>query len=66
LVGGTVLVLLAGCAVFGPKMEAPSVTISELHAKESTLLEQRFLAKLRIQNPNAIDLPIEGVPMIWR
>jgi LEA14-like dessication related protein len=61
LVGGTVLFLLAGCAVFGPKMEAPSVTISELRAKESTLLEQRFLAKLRIQNPNAFDLPIEGV-----
>jgi LEA14-like dessication related protein len=61
LVGGAVLFLLAGCAVFGPKMEAPSVTISELHAKESTLLEQRFLAKLRIQNPNAFDLPFEGI-----
>jgi LEA14-like dessication related protein len=61
VVGGTVLFLLAACAVFGPRMEPPSVTISELHAKESTLLEQRFFAKLRVQNPNGFDLPIEGV-----
>jgi len=58
---GAVLFLLAGCAVFGPGMEAPSITVSELRPKESTFLEQRFVATLRIQNPNAFDIPVEGV-----
>jgi LEA14-like dessication related protein len=42
-------------------MDAPSITVSELRPKEGTLLEQRFLAKIRIQNPNAFDLPVEGI-----
>jgi LEA14-like dessication related protein len=56
-----VLLLLEGCAAFGPQLEAPSITVSELHPKEGTLLEQRFAAKIRIQNPNAFDLPVEGI-----
>lgn len=58
---GAMLFLLAGCAVFGSGMEAPSITVSELRAKESTFLEQRFVATLRIQNPNPFDIPVEGV-----
>ena len=61
LAGGGLLLLLAGCAAFGPGLEKPSITISEIRMHDSTLLEQRFLATLRIQNPNAFDLPVEGV-----
>ena len=61
LVRGVALLLLAGGAALGPGMERPSITISEIRMHDSTLLEQRFFATLRIQNPNAFDLPVEGV-----
>ena len=61
LIQGVGLALLAGGCALGPTMEAPSVTISSLRLEDSTLLEQRFLAALRIQNPNAVDLAIEGI-----
>ena len=61
LIQGVGFALLAGGCALGPTMEAPSVTISSLRLEDSTLLEQRFLAALRIQNPNAVDLAIEGI-----
>jgi LEA14-like dessication related protein len=51
------LLLLAGCA----SIETPSVTLSSLHAEQSTVFEQRFLTTLRVQNPNTFDLDVEGV-----
>jgi len=42
-------------------MEAPSINVSRIRLQESTVLEQRFLAVLRVQNPNAVDLAIEGI-----
>jgi LEA14-like dessication related protein len=51
--GAALFLLLAGCAVFGPPTEAPSITVSELRMSGATLF--------RIQNPNAFDLPVEGV-----
>lgn len=55
-----VVCLGAGCAL-GPAMEAPSISISTVRFEESTVLEQRFRAALRIQNPNAVDLAVEGI-----
>jgi LEA14-like dessication related protein len=54
------VLLLGGCAV-GRAIEPPSITISSLRLEDRTLLEQRFLAALRIQNPNPVDLAIEGI-----
>ena len=42
-------------------MEAPSINVSRIRLQDSTVLEQRFLAVLRVQNPNAVDLAIEGI-----
>ena len=42
-------------------MEAPSINVSRIRLQDSTVLEQRFLAVLRVQNPNSVDLAIEGI-----
>ena len=42
-------------------METPSINVSRIRLQDSTVLEQRFLAVLRVQNPNAVDLAIEGI-----
>ena len=45
----------------GPSIEPPSITISSIRLEDQTVLEQHFMAALRIQNPNPVDLAIEGV-----
>ena len=58
------VLLVGGCALgpgLGPGMEAPSINVSRIRLQDSTVLEQRFLAILRVQNPNAVDLAIEGI-----
>ena len=58
LIAGAVL---AGCAeVPTGEMALPSVTISGFGAGDSSLFEQQFNLKLRIQNPNPVDLRIDG------
>jgi LEA14-like dessication related protein len=61
LIQGAGAVLVAGGCALGPTVEAPSITVSSLRLEDSTLLEQRFVATLRIQNPNATDLTVEGI-----
>ena len=58
------MLLVGGCAFgpgLGPGMETPSINVSRIRLQDSTVLEQRFLAVLRVQNPNAVDLAIEGI-----
>lgn len=51
--------LVTGCA--GLKLQAPYVTVTDLQVIEASLLEQRFLFKLRVQNPNDREIPIKGM-----
>ncbi len=55
-------VLLAGCAGLPSGTEAPAVTLSDIGVGgASTLFEQQFNLKLRIQNPNNEELKIDGL-----
>lgn len=54
--------LLPGCAGLPSGMEAPAVTISDIGiGGASTLFEQQFSLKLRVQNPNDQELKIDGI-----
>lgn len=53
-------VLLTGCAALRPPLEAPHVTLTDLRLLDMTLFEQRYGVKIRVQNPNPIELPITG------
>lgn len=55
------LSLLAACAGLPDSVEAPRVTVANVVPSEIGLLEQRFRLTLRIQNPNNVSLPLEGV-----
>jgi LEA14-like dessication related protein len=54
------LAVLAGCATT-PKMEPLGVTLSDIVPAQMGILEQQFQVKLRVQNPNNFDIPLEGV-----
>lgn len=54
-------VLIAGCGVFGPKLETPNLDVVGIEMLESDIFQQRLKLKLRVQNPNDRELPIKGV-----
>ena len=56
-----VAALLAGCAGLGQLDKPPRVTLAGLEPVQVELLEQRFVALLRVQNPNPVALPIDGL-----
>jgi LEA14-like dessication related protein len=53
------LALASGCAALRP-VESPSVHLADMRLLDATLFEQRYRLKLRVQNPNDFDLPIEA------
>ena len=60
--GGVLAVaLLPGCSGLTRLEQAPRVTLVGLEPVEVRFLEQRYVATLRVQNPNPVELPIEGL-----
>lgn len=55
------LLSLAGCASFGPRLEAPTLQIADLEIVKGDLFEQRLRARVRVQNPNAQELRVRGI-----
>lgn len=53
--------LLAACGTLLEKPQPPQLSLAGVTLLEGNLLEQHFLIKLRVQNPNTIDLPINGL-----
>jgi len=56
-----VLLALAACAGLPRGMEPLSVTLADVRPSQMGLLEQEFLMKIRVQNPNSVDVPLQGV-----
>lgn len=56
----TGILLIQGCATM-KDFEPPSVNIASVRLQDATLLEQRYRLQLRIQNPNTVELPIDGL-----
>lgn len=55
------VLFIAGCSHFPTRPQAPEVSLNNLQLIEATLFEQRYMLHLRIQNPNAFELPIAGM-----
>lgn len=53
--------VLAGCASVGPYRDPPRVSLVNVIPMEMTLFEQRYRLTLRIQNPNDVALPVDGM-----
>lgn len=62
--GAAIVVLpcvLAACAAFGPRLETPELSIAGVELVKGDLFEQRFKARLRVQNPNNVELAVRGI-----
>ena len=58
---GAIAFMLSACASLGGLEKSLRVSLIDLQAVEFQLLEQRYLATIRIQNPNPVALPIHGL-----
>lgn len=52
---------LPGCAGMPGKMEPVSVTVADVRMGTASILEQQYFVKLRVQNPNDVELQVKGV-----
>jgi LEA14-like dessication related protein len=52
---------LSGCSLFVPKLEKPTLSVVNVQMLKSGLWHQELRVRLRVQNPNARNLPIEGL-----
>lgn len=55
------LLAFAACATLPGRLEPPKLTLAGISLIEAGLFEQRFNLRLRVQNPNDVDLPIQGL-----
>lgn len=55
------LLLLSACASMRPEPDRIKVTMVDVRPLESTLMEQRYLIKLRVQNRSRQALTIDGL-----
>ncbi len=54
-------VALAACAGLGTKIESPKVSFVGIRALEASLFEQKLQVRLKVQNPNSVELPVNGL-----
>jgi LEA14-like dessication related protein len=55
------LVLLLCSAACAPKFERPNLTVSGIQMQGGNFLQQNFLVKFQVQNPNDRALPVSGL-----
>lgn len=55
------LALLMCMAACTPKFERPIITVASIEMQHGNLLQQEFLVKFHIQNPNDRALPVKGL-----
>ncbi len=52
---------LAGCAAIPANFETPEVSFVSLRAVEASLFEQRLEVRMKVRNPNDLELPVNGL-----
>lgn len=55
------IALLSACSSLSQLVEAPKVSLANVSLLQANLLEQRYRLTLRVQNPNAVAIPISGI-----
>jgi LEA14-like dessication related protein len=60
------VMLLASCATFGPKLEAPEVSLVGVQILAADMFAQKFRVRVKVDNPNDLELPVTGLEYtIW-
>ena len=61
LLSATLLaLLLPGCSLLQPDLQPPTVQLVSIVPESTTITSLSFRCRLRLDNPNTVDLPIKG------
>lgn len=52
---------LSGCAAIPTNLKTPEVSFVGIRGLEANFFEQRLEVRMRVQNPNSIELPVNGL-----
>jgi LEA14-like dessication related protein len=52
---------LSGCAAIPANLKTPEVSFVGIRGLEANFFEQRLEIRMRVQNPNSIELPVTGL-----
>jgi LEA14-like dessication related protein len=55
------IIAAAGCAGVPRDLKTPDVSFVSVRAIEASLFEQRLELRMRVHNPNSIELPVKGL-----
>ncbi|HET8691376.1 MAG TPA: LEA type 2 family protein [Steroidobacteraceae bacterium] len=55
------LLALAGCASLPTNLETPEVSFVGVQAAQASVFEQKLTVRLKVRNPNSIELPVNGL-----
>jgi LEA14-like dessication related protein len=55
------LIAMAACATFGPKLDTPTISVMALQMTSGDMFSQRFRVRLKVQNPNDLEVPVESI-----
>lgn len=53
-------VLLNGCALMQNDLQPPKINLVAIYPETGSMTDLRFRCRLRLDNPNGVDLPIKG------
>jgi len=53
--------LLAACSAIPVNLKTPEVSFVGLHAVEASVFEQKLQVRMKVHNPNSIELPVNGL-----
>ena len=58
--------VVQGCAGLPTRLETPDVSFVGVRALEASLFEQKLEVRLKVANPNTIELPVNGLDVALR
>jgi LEA14-like dessication related protein len=54
-------ITLAGCSTLPSQLQTPEVSFVSLRAVDATVFEQRLEVRMKVENPNDVELPVNGL-----
>lgn len=55
------IMTVSGCATLSSSFESPKIQVLSLQRSSSQGMNQQLVVELNVQNPNAMDLPLQGL-----
>ena len=53
--------VLTGCSAIPLNLKTPDVSFVNLHAVEASVFEQKLQVRMKVHNPNDVELPVNGL-----